>query len=131
VVKYGVERRGWHTRLMRVTHGCSLWKDTIVGWDNFHSYILFDVGKGNRVQFWHDKWCGDRPLKEMFPLLYECSRYRDASIDSLYARTRGGVNREWHIHFERNFNDWEVDGVASFFHLIHTKLPTHEDDDRI
>ena len=41
------------------------------------------------------------------------------------------MNREWHIHFERNFNDWEVDGVASFFHLIQTKLPTHEDNDGI
>ena len=74
-VKYGVEMRGWRTMPMRVTHGCSLWKVTIAGWDNFHSYILFDVGNGNKVQFWHDKWCGDRLLKEMFPLLYECSRY--------------------------------------------------------
>ncbi len=68
VVKYGVEGRGWRTRPMKGTHGCSLWKGSIVGWDNFHSYILFDVG--NWVQFWHNKWSGDSPLKEMFPLLF-------------------------------------------------------------
>jgi hypothetical protein len=128
--KYGVEGRGWCTRPVRGTHGCSLWKEIMAGWDNFHSYIFFDVGTGNRVQFWHDKWCGDRPLKDMFLLLYECSRDRDASIDSLYARTSGREKREWHIRFERDFNDREVNDVASFFRLIHTKPPTHEDDDK-
>jgi hypothetical protein len=63
--KYGVEGRGWCTRPVRGTHGCSLWKEIMAGWDNFHSYIFFDVGTSNRVQFWHDKWCGDRPLKDM------------------------------------------------------------------
>ena len=102
--KYGVEGRGWGTRPIRGSHGCSLWKGIMAIWDIFQSYIFFEVGKGNKVQFWHDKWCGDRPLKDMFPLLYECSRDRDASIDSLYARTNGREKREWHIRFERDFN---------------------------
>ena len=29
----------------------------------------------------------------------------------------------------RNFNDWEVDMVAAFFNLIHSKSPVHELDD--
>ena len=56
----------------------------------FYTYIHFDVSKGDTVQFWHDRWCGDRPLKEMFPLLFECSRDSDAYIDALYTRISGG-----------------------------------------
>ena len=89
------------------------------------------MGQGNRVRFWHDRWCGSRPLKEMFPLLYECSRDRDALIDSLYTQSTGGVAREWNIHFGRAINDWEVDDVASFFHILHSKPPIREDDDRV
>ena len=48
------------------------------------------MSKGDTVQFWHDRWCGDRPLKEMFPLLFECSRDSDAYIDALYTRISGG-----------------------------------------
>ena len=57
----------------------------MAGWEDFSTYILFDVGQSNRVRFWHDRWCGSQPLKEMFPLLFECSRDRDAHIDFFYA----------------------------------------------
>ena len=30
----------------------------------------------------------------------------------------------------RDFNDWEIDDVATFFHLIQSKSPTHEEDDK-
>uniref|UniRef100_A0A2N9HB31 Reverse transcriptase domain-containing protein n=1 Tax=Fagus sylvatica TaxID=28930 RepID=A0A2N9HB31_FAGSY len=44
---------------------------------------------GSRVRFWHDHWCGSRLLKDMFPLLFDCSRDRDALIDVLYTRRSG------------------------------------------
>uniref|UniRef100_A0A2N9H9T4 Reverse transcriptase domain-containing protein n=1 Tax=Fagus sylvatica TaxID=28930 RepID=A0A2N9H9T4_FAGSY len=43
----------------------------------------------------------------------------------------GGVAREWNICFGRAINDWEVDDVASFFHILHSKPPIREDDDRV
>jgi hypothetical protein len=30
-----------------------------------------------------------------------------------------GSRPEWNVHFVRNFNDWEVEWVASFFELLH------------
>ena len=130
-VKYGVEGGGWRTKPIRGSHCCNLWKGIMAGWEDFSTYILFDVGQGNRVRFWHDRWCGPRPLKVMFPLLYECSRDREAYIDVLFARRNAGDAREWSVRFGRDFNDWEVDEVASFFHHLHTKLPTREDGDRV
>jgi hypothetical protein len=89
------------------------------------------VGKGDTVRFWHDRRCGDRPLKEMFPLLFECSRDRDAYIDALYTRISGGEDCDWHIRFGRAFNDWEIEEVASFFQLLQVKSPTRVDVDKM
>ena len=129
--KYGVEGIGWGTRPVRGSHGCNLWKEIMANWDYFQKYIVFEVGNGNKVQFWYDKWCGDYALKDSFLLLFECSRDREAFIDSVYTRSSEVETREWHLRFVRNFNDWEVDVVASFFNLIHSKSPVHESNDEI
>jgi hypothetical protein len=52
VVKYGVEGGRWRTRLIRGSHGYSLWKGIMAGWVAFSTYIQFDVGKGDKVRFW-------------------------------------------------------------------------------
>ena len=62
---------------------------------------------------------------------FECSRDREAFIDSLFSHPNGVETREWQLQFVRNFNDWEVDMVAAFFNLIHSKSTVHESDDVI
>ena len=84
--KYGVKGRGWCTKPVRGSHGCSLWIGIMANRDIFQKYIVFEVGNGNKVQFWYDKWCGDSALKDRFPLLFECSRDCEAFIDSVYTR---------------------------------------------
>lgn len=63
----------------------------MMGWDGFAKDIEFDVCMGNRVWFWHDRWCGDCPLKEVFPMLFECSLLRDATADYVLVRLRVGL----------------------------------------
>jgi hypothetical protein len=36
----------------------------------------FKVGDGARTKFWHDLWCGDSVLKEVFPALFGIARRR-------------------------------------------------------
>ena len=103
--KYGVTREVWCTRPVRGSHGYSLWKGIMANWDVFQKYIVFEVGKGDKVRFWHDKWCGDHSLKDDFPHLFECSRDREALIDSLFSRSNGVETRKWQLQFVRNFND--------------------------
>ena len=50
---------------------------------------MFEVGKGDKVRFLHNKWCGDRSLKDDFPHLFECSRDREVFIDSLFSHSNG------------------------------------------
>jgi hypothetical protein len=127
VDKYGVEGGGWITQRSCAPHGCSLWKNIMMGWDDFRSYIGFDAGMGTKVLFWHDNWCTNLSLKEVNPVLYACSTTKDASIASMFVCPRDGKSREWNVTFYRDFNDWEMDSVVSFFHLIHSHAPSKED----
>ena len=61
--KYGEDSGGWCTRVVRGTHGCGLWKNIRKGADNFFGHVVYAMGEGNRIRFWHDPWSGPTPLK--------------------------------------------------------------------
>ena len=67
-----------------------------------------------------DRWCGDRVLKDAFPVLFACATDQQATIDSLLTRSASGSYSDWNVNFVRNFNDWEMEGVISFFGLLHS-----------
>ena len=39
-------------------------------------------------------------------------------MESLLERQVEGQSRNWHVEFIRNFNDWEIDELASFFTFV-------------
>ena len=41
--------------------------------------------------FKYDVWCRDRPLKEVFPDLYNISRTRDASVSEVLCYANGRI----------------------------------------
>ena len=61
-VKYGRLGFGWRTKEARGTFGVGVWRDILKEsswcWDN----IEFKVGKGTKVSFWIDHWCGNEVL---------------------------------------------------------------------
>ena len=44
------------------------------GWDNFSSFISYEVGAGTQVKFYNDLWCVDQSLKGGFPELLWLAR---------------------------------------------------------
>ena len=96
----------------------------MLGWDNFNTYLRFTVGMGNRVRLWHDRWCGDVVLKEVFPTLFACASHKDAFLSVVMVRQNGRVI--WNVTFGCNFNDWEMDIVTTFLHMIESKTPMRE-----
>jgi hypothetical protein len=86
------------------------------------------VGRGDRVRLWHYRWCGDVILKDSFPALYACASNKAATINEVLVRDNGRV--DWQVTFVRNFNDWELDDVASFLGLLQSHLPSRMVDDR-
>ena len=120
VAKYGLEGGGWSSIKPKGTHACGLWKVIMSGRDFIFQHVELVAGKGDRILFWHDIWCGETSLKTLFPVLFSCSSNKSASIESLLSRPVGGEERVWNFSFIRDFIDWEMDEVLNFFTLIHS-----------
>lgn len=61
------------------------------------------MGDESHIRFWHDLWCGDKPLKLSFPALYSIARSPDAwVVDNL--SVVGGVVH-WNVLFTRYAHD--------------------------
>ena len=68
---------------MKGTHGCGLWKIIRKGADNFFGHVVYAMGEGNRIRFWHDPWSGPSPLKELYPELFACAMVQEALISDM------------------------------------------------
>ncbi|RVW26081.1 putative ribonuclease H protein [Vitis vinifera] len=113
-VKYGQEGLvGGQRRLMgAVGVGVwkEIWKESEWCWGN----MIFRVGKGNTIKFW--QMCGVQSQRcpTVFPhlLWYGCSKEDQSS---------GQGN--WNLNFLRDFNDWELDLVGDFLHILRGHKP--------
>uniref|UniRef100_A0A2N9FT22 Reverse transcriptase domain-containing protein n=1 Tax=Fagus sylvatica TaxID=28930 RepID=A0A2N9FT22_FAGSY len=93
-------------------------------WGGWWGLVHSPVGMGDRVHLWHDRWCGDMVLKEVFPTLFSCAIHKDALLSEVMVRQYGRVI--WNVTFGRNFNDWEMDRVATFLNMLEAKSPIRE-----
>ena len=82
-MKYGQEGCGWRTNEARGTFGVGVWKEILKEaswcWDN----IEFKVGRGTKVKFWTDHWCGNTVLSQKFPKLYAMTIFRNATVNEV------------------------------------------------
>ncbi|KAJ0910410.1 putative reverse transcriptase zinc-binding domain-containing protein [Helianthus annuus] len=54
-------------------------------------------GAGDAVAFWKDKWAGNEPLKDMFPILFELERSKNVSVAERVKNVNGTMilNFSW------------------------------------
>ncbi|RVW27489.1 putative ribonuclease H protein [Vitis vinifera] len=104
--KYGQEDHGWRTKKAVGACGVGVWKEILkeAGW--CWNKMGFKVGKGNKISFWTDVWCGDSALSQRFPHLYILAANRNAKIEELWDQNVGEGG--WNLRFIRDFNDSEV-----------------------
>jgi hypothetical protein len=119
VAKYGSSRDGWHSRDITESHGVGLWKYICMGWSKFKNHFRFEPGVGSKVSFWEDVWCGESPLKDTFPGLYNIARLREASIADNMEHANGSI--QWNVAFTRLLHDWEVETLASFYNCLYSR----------
>ena len=122
-LKFGEEWGGWTSKLGRGVHGCGLWRGIHMDWEAFRKNTQFEIRVGNRVKFWQDWQCGDQPLQLAFPILYEIATNREALVDLSLARQGVGERRSWDVRFTRDLNDWELDLVVDFLHILESNTP--------
>ncbi|RVW79938.1 LINE-1 reverse transcriptase-like [Vitis vinifera] len=88
-VKYGQEGGGWKTK---------------------------EVGKGNRVLFWTDKWCGNEALAQSYPQLFTLAGQKNAKICEVWDSSMGQGG--WNLRLARDLNDWEIEQIGDMLNLL-------------
>ncbi|RVW90817.1 hypothetical protein CK203_028606 [Vitis vinifera] len=115
-VKYGQEGFGWRTKDARETFGVGVWKEIMKEanwcWDS----IKFKVGKGTRVKFWTNQWCGNTTLSQTFPQLFVVAVHKNATVNEVWDSSLGQGG--WNLRFYRNFNDWELDLIRDLLNML-------------
>ena len=53
------------------------------GWDDFYPCIIFKMGDGSSIRFWHDLWCEGLPLENIFSELFNITSNKEASMAEL------------------------------------------------
>lgn len=76
-VKYGEAWGDWIFEVLRRPYGCSLWRGIRVGWEEFAAFLSFVVRDGQKIQFWHDLWCGEQALKNLLLDLFLMDKNKD------------------------------------------------------
>ena len=91
--------------------GVGVWKEIlkVAGW--CWENLAFKVGKGNKIRFWTDVWCGDIALSQRFSHLFTLAAHRNATIEEMWDQNFGEGG--WNLRIIRDFNDWEVEMVGN------------------
>jgi hypothetical protein len=74
-------------------------------------------------------WCGEVPLKEAFPVLYDIARDKDALVADHLVVVSGSY--QWDVSFFRAAHDWEADVLASFFSLLYSSRVNYDGEDKL
>jgi hypothetical protein len=127
--KYGSNWGGWCTKEVKDSYGVSLWKSIHRGWPSFSNHLFYLVGDGSRVKFWHDRWCGDTPLKEAFPELFSIALDRNVLVADLMSHNNGVPH--WDVLFTRSVQDWELESISSFLDFLYSIPVQGRGEDRI
>ncbi|RVX22446.1 Xylulose kinase [Vitis vinifera] len=108
-VKYGQEGCGWRTKEVCGSFGVGLWKEIMKEANWCWESIEFKVGKGTRVLFWTDKWCGNEVLSQTFPQLFTLAGHRNAKIGDML-----NLLRDFRTSLEEDSVRWKGEGNDVF-----------------
>ncbi|WVZ81596.1 hypothetical protein U9M48_028951 [Paspalum notatum var. saurae] len=109
----------------------------------FLSLGSFSIGDGTQVRFWEHTWCGNRPLKFLYPSLFNIVRKKGATVADVMSSTplnvsfRRGLYRErlnacnelvgrvmsLKLRGGRDVFNWGLNKSGLFTEICQTKIP--------
>lgn len=101
------------TKLPSRPHGTSTWKNIMNMFDVLKGNICWEVGRGNKIKFWYDIWCGDVSLKSRFPNIFAIARNKDLLVVDAFCSACNCV-----VAVDRNLKDWEMSKYVCFLQLM-------------
>lgn len=109
--KYG-SREDWDPLVPRGPYGWSPWRGIMTQLESFKVGLAFVMGDGRCVCFWIDAWCGERPLRDVYPDIYAMVVDPNAVVASYLSIV--GEEAVWLPTLWRAAFDWEIPSVAQF-----------------
>ena len=103
-----------------------IWKEILKEFDWCWENMVFKVGKGNKIRFWTDPWCGSYVLSQSFPNLFAMAAHWNAMVEEMWDQNFGKGG--WNLRFLRDFNDWELDMVDNLLDVLREHTVTLEED---
>nr|CAN72477.1 hypothetical protein VITISV_022513 [Vitis vinifera] len=88
--------------------------------------MVFKVGKGNKIRFWIDPWCGNNVLSQVFPDLFSMAAQRNVTVEDYWDQNLG--HGGWNLRLLRDFNDWELGLVDNMLVELRNYRVTLEED---
>ena len=102
-----------------------------MGGECFFKYVFYEVGEGNRIWFWYDRWSGHFPLKDLYLFCLRAMFPRKHCFVICYILLQlGGIGARIYNSIEL-FKIVKLEDVLSFFELLYSKLLRGEGDDRL
>ena len=83
----------------------------------FFQNAAFVLGDGRRTNFWSDVWCGGEALSNRFPTLFNLASNKEAKVADIWEIREG--EGFWSLTFLRALNDWEIEEMTRFLHILH------------
>lgn len=102
-----------HTYLPSRPHGTSAWKNIMNMLEVLSGNVRWEVGREDKIKFWHDNWCGDVSLKIKFPNIFTITHNKDLLVADAFYSAGNCV-----VAVDRNLNDWELSEYVCFLQLM-------------
>ncbi|WKA09120.1 hypothetical protein VitviT2T_026797 [Vitis vinifera] len=128
--KYREGRGGWRSCEAREAYGVGLWKAINKMGQLVPLFLGFVVGDGKNVSFWKDKWCRTTLFCEAFPSLFALATSKEAWVNEVWI-AEGERRGSWTPHFNRPFNDWEMEEVGRLLCCLDGKMVRVDEEDRV
>ncbi|RVX10320.1 putative ribonuclease H protein [Vitis vinifera] len=105
--KYGQEDFGWRIRKANGVFGVGVWKEILKESDWCWENMAFKVGKGNKIRFWTDPWCGSYVLSQSFPNLFAMIAHRNATVEEMWDQNFGQSGWNLRVTLEEDSVFWK------------------------
>ena len=131
IEKYALQQGMFPQTLTPLSYFSPIWKQIwlTMGEKPFCDGVSLLLGKGDRIQFWHDIWIIDSPLKDRFPRLFSISLDQPSLVMNM--GFWNGIQWEWSLRWSRQLRVWECDLLNTLLGLLNNLHFTLKCGDRL
>src|SRR5262249_41401125 len=98
-------------------------------WDVVSDKCVLRAAFGSKIFFWLDRWCESRPLKYVFSQMFALASNNTPLVGECIPMESNSPI--WNVSFERNLQDWEMEGRHELFKMLYDYNSKRESSNKI